>query len=190
MSAHVGICVGHSRQKNGGPEGGAISVGNVNEWTYNNALAVRVKAILAARGISAQIYSHYDGGGYTTAMRWLATRLKLDAVTHAVELHFNSSDDPKSNGHETLYWHSSAKGKGLAESLDRAYRSNVAEIKPRGAKPRYRGDRGAEFLTLTHCPAVIVESGFGSNAWDWGVMASKADSIAKAIADGIGGFVE
>lgn len=181
----IAICVGHSRPKNNHPEGGAVSVGNVNEWTFNSGLSGMIHDRLKARGLESYVLNRYEGGGYTTAMRWVATNLKLEGATVAVELHFNSSDDPKSNGHEWLYWHSSVKGKALAESMDRQMKSKVAEIKARGAKPRFRGDRGAEFLTLTHCPAIIAETGFGSNAWDWGVMVAKKEQIADAIASGL-----
>tara|TARA_R110000822_G_scaffold260305_1_gene385257 strand:- start:37 stop:534 length:498 start_codon:yes stop_codon:yes gene_type:complete len=160
-------------------------VGGESEWSYNRQLAEMIVDELGQRTIDTVEISKYEGSGYGSAQRWLAKRLKECNATIAIELHFNSADDPKANGHEWLYWNSSKNGKALATSLNDSMRLIVSDIKYRGVKPRFPGDRGAEFLQGTHCPAVICEVGFGSNQNDWDAMVEKKVDIARGIAYGL-----
>jgi N-acetylmuramoyl-L-alanine amidase len=181
----IAICVGHSRKKNGKVEGGAASVDRTSEWQYNVGLASLIRDHLKKHRVPSVIISDYEGPGYGSAMRWLSARIAQEGAAAAIELHFNSSDSKTANGHEWLYWHSSEKGRALAKSIDQEFRFAVPEITCRGTKPRGVGDRGAEFLRATPCPAVICEPGFGSSPWDWGVLLTKKAVIAGAIAEGI-----
>ncbi len=186
----VALCVGHSRKINGHPEGGAVSVGAVSEWTYNRELAGMIRDILAESRVASRIYSDYDGGWYGTAQRWLASVLRLDHVTLAIELHFNASDSPAATGHEWLYWGTSKAGKRLAESIAAEMSLALPELKSRGIKPKTSSDRGAEFLKGTHCPAIIAEPFFGSNPTDWQTAVERKPAIARAIAAGILDFLD
>lgn len=186
----VAICVGHSRKINGQPEGGAVSVGNVAEWAYSVDLAAMIREILDESRVASRIYSDYGPGGYGTAQRWLASALRLDRTTLAIELHFNSDDNPVVTGHEWLYWSISPAGKKLAESIHAEMCLFIPEIKSRGIKPKAASDRGAEFLRGTHCPAVIAEPFFGSNPADWQTATIRKHSIACAIATGILGYLD
>ena len=190
MEPLVAICIGHSRSVNGRGEGGAVSVGGESEWSYNRQLSEMIVDEIGKRAIDTVEIAKYNGTSYGSAQRWLAQALKDCNATIAIELHFNSSDDPKANGHEWLYWHNSTKGNVLAKSLNDKMRSSAVEIKQRGIKPRFQGDRGSEFLQKTHCPAVICEVGFGSNCNDWSVMVSKKNEIARAIAHGIMDYLD
>ena len=189
MTPKIAICVGHSRLVNGHPEGGAVSVGNVSEWAYNFDLANLIAASLDDFGIDCVILAEYAGQGYGAAQRWLAGALRTIGATAAIELHFNSAEDPAANGHEWLHWHSSAGGKRLAESLDRNMTADIPGLRARGMKPKVPGDRGAEFLRGTHCPAVIVETGFGSSPHDWKILVQQKPAIAHSIAVGITDFL-
>jgi len=185
MKPLVAICVGHSRIANGRTEGGAISISGECEWSYNRQLAEMIADELGHRAIDTVEVTRYEGEGYGAAQRWLAARLEAYGATLAIELHFNSSDNPESNGHEWLYWNTSRKGKLLADNLNSEMCLGVNEIRTRGIIPKFKGDRGAEFLRGVRCPSVICEVGFGSSAKDWKVMTEKKDAIARAIAHGI-----
>lgn len=187
MSKLLGLCVGHSRWTTGKVEGGAISVGNVSEYAYNSDLAARIQILLAKAGVESKIFNKYEGNGYTTAMRWLAEKLKDAGVTQALELHFNSAG-PSATGHEWLHYPSSVKGKALATALDKNFDQLLPEIKSRGVKSPEAG-RGDAFLKLTHCPAVICEPFFGSNINDWNIAVQKKDLIALSITRGILDFL-
>lgn len=190
MGQLVAICIGHSRSVKGRIEGGAVSVGGESEWSYNRQLGEMIVDELGERAIDTVEISKYNGTSYGSAQRWLAKTLKDYGATLAIELHFNSSDDLKANGHEWLYWSSSSNGKALAKSIHDEMCLGVGEIKARGAKPRFQGDRGSEFLSGTHCPAVICEVGFGSSPKDWSLMTSKKLDIARAIAHGVMGYLD
>ena len=190
MSDLVAICIGHSRSVRGRIEGGAVSVSNESEWSYNRQLGEMIADELGKRAIDTVEISRYNGVGYRASQRWLAKTLKDSNATIAIELHFNYSRDPAANGHEWLYWSTSKNGKSLASSIHDNMCLIVPGIKSRGVKPRFSGDRAAEFLRGTHCPAVICEPGFGSNSKDWGIMVSKKNEIARAIAHGIMDYLD
>ena len=52
---NVGICVGHSRKG----DTGAVSCGQINEWTYNKKVAEYLKSDLQEFGISSFIVDDY-----------------------------------------------------------------------------------------------------------------------------------
>lgn len=179
----VAICIGHSRKINGRTEGGAVSVGRVSEHTFNFDLGLRVHQRLAMMGITACVVDSYEGGSYGAAQIWLARYLKERGATLAVELHFNAADSPSATGHEWLYWHSSGNGKRLAETMMRGF--SGLPLKSRGVKSITTADRGADFVSKTHCPAIIAEPFFGSNPSDWRVAVRDKNKIAIAMADAI-----
>ena len=186
----IALCIGHSRLVKGQPEGGARSGDGVSEHQYWSIVAPMIESELADAGVPAVIVDYYEGTGYTAAMRWLAGRLReLDAAA-AIELHFNSAT-PRATGHEWLYWHNSRRGRSLALSLDESF-SDAFDgcLMARGAKPRTPEHRGAEFLRLTHCPAVIAEPFFGSNATDWRIAVDHRECAAESIAEGIAAWLE
>jgi N-acetylmuramoyl-L-alanine amidase len=181
----IAICVGHSRLIKGKIEGGAVAVDGTNEWKFNCVLAGYVCSDLGRLGITSVCITRYEGDGYSAAQRWLASELRRIGAAAALELHFNDSDNPKANGHEMLYWQTSARGKALAASIDAQFDRYIPEIADRNLLARTDKNRGADFLGKTHCPAVIVESFFGSNADDWQDAKIYLLTIAKVIAFGI-----
>jgi len=190
MKPLVALCIGHSRKISGRIEGGAVSVdGTTNEHTYNTALAVDIAAHLRQHGVESVTVDRYEGSGYGASQRWLAAHLRDIGATVAIELHFNSAT-PAANGHEWLYWGVSSKGRKLADSLNAEMVLACPAIRSRGIKPKYVGDRGAEFLRGTHCPACIAEPFFGSNASDWQIAISHRRAIGIAIAEGILGYLD
>jgi N-acetylmuramoyl-L-alanine amidase len=190
QSANVALCIGHSRKIAGRIEGGAVSVGKVNEHTYNLDLAKRIQRWLSDFDIDSFLVSEYEGNGYTAAQKWLAGQLKAKGATLAIELHFNSADYPTATGHEWLFWASSSKGRLLAKELDAMMLQMFPDFRQRGIKPIGGDERGGAFLRLTHCPAVISEPFFGSNSKDWSEIAvAKKEDLAQAIALGIRHYV-
>lgn len=176
----IAICVGHSRG-----DGGAVSVGGVNEWNYNRKLGRLIVNDLQERGFAAVLVDRYEQTSYTPAMTALAATLKAMAAECAVELHFNSASSSSATGHEWLHWHSSVAGRALAQCMERRMAETFPEHRRRYLKPIRSGDRGSDFLRRTHCPAVLCEPFFGSNAVDWELATTHRDLLARVIADGI-----
>ena len=173
----IALCIGHSRQG----DSGASSVDGTTEYDYNCDLAQQI-SIKTRQDI--RIYNTYHGNGYTSAMRWLARKLKSDGAEFAIELHFNAAS-PSATGHEWLYWNTSENGRRLARSLRDSMEDSFPQLTSRGIKGRGKGARGASFLRLTHCPAVIAEPFFGTNKDDWHLATAHKDGLATAITGGI-----
>jgi len=180
----VAICVGHSRHINGKRDGGAVSFGGVSEWTFNRDLAFEIDRILREKGVQSFVIDDYRGSGYTDSMRWLASEIKAKGATVAIECHFNAATGT-AKGHEWLFWQTSKGGKALATALRGAYEEAFPMSVNRGIKAKVSGERGGEFLKLTHCPAVIAEPFFGDNAQEWQTASSSVSAMAEAMATGI-----
>jgi N-acetylmuramoyl-L-alanine amidase len=187
----IGICIGHSRRAatSSGYDGGAVSVNNTSEKEYNTLLAKEIERILVENFIDCKVYDDYKYDTYSKAMDYIASKLKEDNVTLAMELHFNSSEG-EAKGREMLYWHSSKEGKSVSSRILDEIGVLFPKSNNRGLKPvKSSGDRGGQFLVKTHCPSVIVEPFFGSSEEDWKMFYSKEsiESLALAIAKGATG---
>jgi N-acetylmuramoyl-L-alanine amidase len=188
MKPKIALCVGHSRTIGNHRDGGAESWdGKTNEWEFNVALAGRIKLSLASLGIESVVIDNYNGDGYGVAQRWLASQIKALGCNTAIELHFNSAG-PLAQGHEVLFWRGSKKSQALASFIEKEMSAHF-KTPARGVKACTNADRGAEFLKLTHCPAVILEPFFGSSKQDWEAMASTPGLLAMTIADAISYYV-
>ncbi len=175
----VALCVGHSRSG----DRGAVNVEGISEWAFNQPLAKRVCELIEQAGHATVLVDHYDGTSYSSAMLWLAKHLKELKVDVAIELHFNSAG-PLATGFEFLHWFCSPNGLKLAEKLSLNFAKRFPKQKNRGLKQINSEDRGGLFLRKTHCPAVICEPFFGSNAKDNAYFFSDREALAKAYAEG------
>ena len=180
---NVAICVGHSLKG----DKGAVSCGQINEWTYNKKVAEYLKSDLQEYGIASFVVDTYGGtyGSYTSAINWLVKHLKEQKASVAIELHFNAAANDKANGMEMLHWHTSRIGLSLAEYVLQGCRRYFPLARNRGVKGLAKGARGATFLRTTHCPAVITEPFFGTNWQDWIMFADQESTLSQAYALGI-----
>lgn len=176
----VAICVGHSRDG----DNGATAADGTSEWEFNSRMAVNIHNALFAQGVDSFVVAKYEGNGYGAAMRWVASHVEKRHASLAVELHFNAATGT-AQGHEWLYWSDSTRSKRLADCLRDSFVDFFPLRRSRGSRPKTSGDRGAEFLRLTHCPAVICEPFFGDNPEEWGFAIANQADIAEAIAGGI-----
>ena len=181
------VCIGHSRKINGRIDGGAYSPHlKMNERTFNLKVAEEMKRLDS----SIVIIDAYEGAGYSSAMRWLADKIKREECDLAIELHFNSAH-PDAKGHEWLYWHASKRGEWLAWCFRESFSETFPEIFRRGIKACFADSRGADFLRFTHCPALICEPFFGSNGWDCAVIDKKGHkAVASAYVSALAKYRE
>lgn len=180
----VALCVGHSRSG----DNGAVSVGGVSEWDFNFEVANLTAGELRRHGLRARVVSQYDGSSYGQAMTWLAAHLRGIDADLAIELHFNAASE-SAQGFEYLYYHTSTRGKALAESLHAAQKQAFPFAVDRGTKSRAAGDRGVQFLKLTHCPAVLAEPFFGTNPEEWNLYSGEKAKLAETYAAGVLSFL-
>ena len=114
-----------------------------------------------------------------------------------LSFHLNSASST-ATGTETLYWHTSTKGKKIAEIIQKNLVS-VLGLANRGIKIRRKplnktdalNQRGWEMFQKTKVPFVMLESFFISNNNDLKIGTEKkrelAASIVKSIKEYIGG---
>jgi N-acetylmuramoyl-L-alanine amidase len=185
--AKIAICLGHARAV----DEGNVGAGGVSEEDFNFPIVVAVAAELNRRGIAAGIITNYPGNGYGEAMTWLANYLQAGGFTAAVELHFNAANKTAS-GHEVLHWEHSTRGVTLAREINTELTRAFPNHPDRGLKPKSYQDRGALFLSLTHCPACIVEPFFGDNPREWEFFSQEVEvaNYVEALATGIDLWVE
>jgi N-acetylmuramoyl-L-alanine amidase len=185
--AKIAICLGHARAV----DEGNVGAGGVSEEDFNFPIVVAVAAALNRRGIAAGIITNYPGNGYGEAMTWLANDLQARGFTAAVELHFNAANKTAS-GHEVLHWEGSTRGVTLAREINSELTRAFPNHPDRGLKPKSYQDRGALFLSLTHCPAAIIEPFFGDNPkeWDFFSRPEQVENYVEALATAIERWVE
>lgn len=105
-----------------------------------------------------------------------------------VALHLNAATNTAAAGVETFYYPGSNGGKRLAKNVQAKLIANL------GAQQRDRGVKEANFQVLrqTNMPAVLVEAGFITNAWEESIIHQDwyKKAVAEAIVDGCLDFCE
>lgn len=184
----IALCLGHARST----DEGNVGAGGISEEFYNTEIIERVAALLRLAGVDVITVTYYEGSGYTAAMEWLARKLNDEKVTAAVEFHFNASEKKSARGHEMLHWKSSVRGVTLAAEVLASLNQEFPAEPNRGLKPKIHTDRGALFLSLTHCPAAIAEPFFGDNLADWKLFSSEVgkERLASAYVVGIINWIQ
>jgi N-acetylmuramoyl-L-alanine amidase len=167
-------------------DGGAVSTDGTSEHEFNSELAGLVQEKLLAAGIDSAIFDVYRGSGYTAAMVDVATQVRKYGADIALEFHFNSSDDPKSNGYEYLHWHTSKNAARLATIFLSEHGRYFRQARARGLVPiDSEQKRGGGFLKRTPCPAVILEPFFGSSPKEWASYSSDLNRLADMYSSAI-----
>lgn len=159
----------------GGSDYGAIRCG-INEKDINLDLAKRVEAILLSRGVNVTMTRNID----TTVS--LEDRTIITANRNPdifVSIHVNSSVKPEILGIETHYYHQNSLE--LAQTVHACLISCI--------QTRDRGLFKSKFYVINHTdvPAILVETGFISNACERAELVSeqRKQQTAQAIAEGV-----
>ena len=97
-----------------------------------------------------------------------------------VSIHTNASVSPKANGTEVLVYSRNSASYNLAEDILREL-TEITGFDNRGVKLR----PGLYVLRKTNMPAVLVELGFISNAYEANFMANNPQLFAQGIYQGI-----
>ena len=177
----VAIVVGHHPAA----KGAALTVGDkrIQEYDFWRPFADVLWAKLSVYGIECLPIDRPSRMPYDELMRIVNdTRAAC-----ALELHFNGFSDPRAQGSEMLYWHTSEQGRLLADLLQQ-YTVRTLGVHDRGLKPVQRG-RGAAFLRGTRMPAVICEPAFGTNPVDAWKLLTRQMQLVEAYAGAIADFL-
>jgi N-acetylmuramoyl-L-alanine amidase len=175
MSVTVAISVGHTRDARG-----AVSLGGVTEFEYNLIVAKHVKRFLKRSGVRVVVVLERSRLGIKDLVR----RVAAERPVCAVELHFNSSDKPSSNGIEMLY--ADSKAYAFGEMVQKRTVQALG-LRDRGLKERRTGYGSTYLLGMEDngIPALIYEPFFGSNKRDWERAKDAHEDVARGVAIGI-----
>jgi N-acetylmuramoyl-L-alanine amidase len=179
--AKIAICVGHSRIC----DSGAVSAVGYTEREYNGMVAKLLAIHLQRLHFNTIVFDKYPFTGYGKSMIWLAKQIKDAECSLALELHFNSADDPAANGHEFLHGADSLSGQRAAKCFSDGMLRDFPAFRSRGLLPVTAGMNGRGFLYGTHCPAVILEPFFGSNLTEARFFGGRHSELAQCYAGAV-----
>jgi N-acetylmuramoyl-L-alanine amidase len=169
----IALVIGHSKTS----QGAVNKATKLTEFKYNEQLAKDVQQEL-------QKENHEGVLVYRTTLAALPAQVNKLQPRIGIEFHCNASAKANAKGAEVLYWHTSTKGKKVAEILQAEIVAALGNPN-RGAKPRTLGERGATQLKETNMPYVILEPFFIDNDADLKNAQVKHKELVKAIVRGI-----
>lgn len=170
----VAISVGH-HEKDQGAENKSFQL---TEYKYNLEVADLIVKNLSKDFETVLIFNK--------ELSQLPKAINETNADLCVSLHCNAFNRIAS-GTETLYYHSSTKGKRLA-SLVQERVLDALELRDRGIKPLENNDRGGYLLRKTTMPCIITEPAFIDNDVDCIVLMDNKQKLADAISEGIRDF--
>lgn len=170
----VGLIVGHSHKE----QGCYNQTFDKTEYDFNSELVPMVATELHKLGIQPTVF-------YRDDLSTLPTEVNQADVDVVVSFHCNAFNKIAS-GTETLYYHSSKKGKQLAKHINQAV-VDCLGLRDRGIKP-VETENGSFILRKTNAPACLIETFFLDNDVDFVVADGEKPALAKAIAEGIQSF--
>jgi len=172
----VALVVGHRP----GDPGAVNEASGETEFKFNKQLAEDVSMQLDDRGIYVKTIYRDDAGG---GLSHLPDKINNAAPDFIVSLHCNAFNT-MATGTETLYYHSSAPGKMMAEIMQR-HLVAALYLRNRGIQPKRSEDRGGYLMRYTHAPCIIAEPFFIDNDMDLNVAQNHYSELVKAYADAI-----
>lgn len=170
MSKLCALVIGHKKHSPGAKNAAT----NLSEFDFNENLALRI-AMKAQKAVIQRIYRR--------TLQELPNDINALGPDFIVSLHCNAFDGSVS-GTEVLYYHSSIKGKKMAETLLNHLVTLLASPN-RGIKPKTAEDRGGYLLRYTVAPCIIAEPFFIDNDDDLARAQANLDGLAAAYAAAI-----
>lgn len=158
----------------------------MGEYSFNKILAQLIKDELKKKGLTAYIVNRLtdgNGTGMTADIR-AVNKYETDCI---VELHCNAYNNV-AKGCETLYWHTSEKGKQLAGFVQNEMLKALGNA-DRGLKPINSKGRGAAVLRGSYAPMIMTEPFFIDNPQEFSNATNKIDALGRGIAKGIINFL-
>ena len=174
----------------GGTDSGKVGINGVKEKDINLTITNSVKKILEKENIQVIMTRETDEQLAQSKVEDLKYRVKImNEVSPilAVSIHQNSYHEESVSGGQVFYYRDSAKGKALAEILQKRFSYVLGEQNRR--LPKANGN----YYLLLHvkCPIVIVECGFLSNRKEAGLLNSGEyqDKLAYTIHMGVAEYL-
>ena len=168
----IALIIGHTKHS----KGASNKSKNLYEFDFNQELSTRILDISKTINDIDFIVIYRD------TYSKLPGAVNRQDVDIAISMHCNAYNESAS-GTETLYYHTSTRGKQLAGNMN--YQFNKAlGLKNRGIKAKTSEDRGGFLLRYTSAPCVIAEPFFIDNDDDLDKALESIDDLAHAYVDG------
>ena len=175
----------------GGSDPGKVGCNDALEKDINLSIVLKLKTLFENKGYKVVLTRSddtvpADENSRSVKVEDLRNRVKLITDTNPVmtiSIHQNSYHEESVSGGQVFYYRDSAKGKALAEILQKRFSYVLGEQNRRLPKAN------ANYYLLLHvkCPIVIVECGFLSNRREAALLNSGEyqDKLAYTIHMGI-----
>lgn len=170
------LVIGHSEEEKGAYNKDM----DISEYDLNTKEVLSVNKMLKKQGLRSMVI-------HRRTLKDLPTKINKYNPSFILSFHHNSFSET-STGSETLYYHSSTKGKHLADVIQKNI-VHALGYRDRGIKPKDVEDRGGYLLRYTNAPCIIVEPCFMSNTEELKDFIGKQDTYCKAIVTGIKEFI-
>ena len=168
------LVIGHRKSARG-----AVSRDeSVTEFDFNSDLAKDIKRRVSKANVKIVFRDNSPRG-----LSRLPAKINDVGPDFILSLHCNAFNH-NATGTETLYFHSSKRGKKLAGIVQKQL-LGALDLKNRRTKSKKDGDRGASVLKFTNAPCVICEPFFIDNDDDLDVATRRKKSLAAAYARAI-----
>lgn len=171
----VALIVGHSPKA----PGAVNQTFNETEYSFNSTLVPMVAKELHALDIQPLIF-------YRDDLSTLPREINNADVDVVLSFHANAYNKIAS-GTETLFYHTSRKGRVLAQKVQDSI-TGVLGLRDRGIIPITSEDRGGYLLQKTDAPAVLLETMFIDNDVDFTIADGEKKELAKNIALAVSEF--
>ena len=177
-ASRVAILIGHNSFAQG-----AFSVPmQVSEWRYNQRVYAQMAARQGEYGLELRQFFRQRSSSYAQEIADAYAAIDAWSPAAIVELHFNSGGG---HGTEMLHWHTSGRGKVLAQALQNAV-VDALRLPSRGLKGRGPGERGSHSLQASAAPTILAEPFFGDSPGDTARMLALGEvPLARAYLIGL-----
>jgi len=168
------LVIGHRKSA----KGAVSSDKSLTEFDFNAELAKEIKTRVTKTRVHI-VYRDNTPQGLSK----LPAKINAIGPSFILSLHCNAFNKT-ATGTETLYYHTSDRGKKLASIVQKQL-LNALDLKDRKIRSKKDGDRGASVLKFTHAPCVICEPFFIDNDGDLDIALRRKKTLAAAYARAI-----
>jgi N-acetylmuramoyl-L-alanine amidase len=166
------LVIGHTAAKSGARN----AVYNISEFEFNERL---INDLVSTLHDPIETPTIEPNVVYRKTYSELPNDVNAINPDFVVSFHCNAYNTVAS-GTETLYYHSSTKGKAIAK----IFQDNIVHVlglSNRGVKGKGTEDRGGYLLRYTKAPAVLLEPFFIDNVKDYDRVISVYDEFLQAL---------
>ena len=168
------LVIGHRESA----RGAVSSDKSVTEFDFNSELAKEIKNRVTKARVRVVFRDNTPNG-----LSKLPAKINAIRPSFILSLHCNAFNNA-ATGTETLYFHTSKRGKKLASIVQKQLLDALA-LKNRKIRSKKDGDRGASVLKFTDAPCVICEPFFIDNDGDLDIALRRRKTLAAAYARAI-----